>query len=315
MLFFAVVVAVGLFVFWLRVHSVPKENNERIQEDAASSQLENHSTAAPSSSGGLQSAQNLPAIPQQQSVLNEFSELNIICDYDDKIQSFDDYCPLDLQTIPEMVSMIPTKNEEILTPLQLQMLRSELKEYLSAYVEADSEKICNNLLHAPHTILPAAAAWHKDVLQNQYSVQEIPNDPAEVFRLLVSKQYGGEGGSGFKGLYNELSPLASSIEFAASSTMPESIHSVLSKLSNSSAYNFKNGFVTLTPSLKYKNSPEKILQSTGNLIYADIRLAVSNSDGVKYSRIKRYYWSDPDNKWLLMEFIILPPSGSKFEIF
>ena len=174
------------------------------------------------------------------------------------------------------------------------------------------------ILKAPCKINPEATAWHLNTLQTQYlktPEERLSNDSNKIMKLLISRNYGGENGSGYKDICNELSVTGSGIEFYSTQKIPESIHDKLFRLMDFKAYTFKNGYVTLTPSVEYLSNPAKILKEQSKLLYADIRIAASNDQNAKYSRLKRYYWSKNDDCWLPMEFVILPPSGSRFEFF
>jgi hypothetical protein len=250
--------------------------------------------------------------------LKLLAKLKVMQEFDEYTEQLDDYFYIDKLTIDQMMSEIQTKNKKIVTDNQLTELWDYLKKDILAYKQGEADAIVNNLLKAPYKIKPEATAWHLTLLKTQYletSGESLPDDPKEIMRLLVNRNYGGKNGSGYKDIYNELSVKGSDIEFHEAFQMPESIHGRLFRLLDVKAFAFKNGYVTLTPSVEYLNNPAKILKEQGKLIYADIRIAASNAQNIKYSRLKRYYWSENDKTWLPMEFIILPPSGSRFEFF
>ena len=119
----------------------------------------------------------------------------------------------------------------------------------------------------------------------------------------------------YKDLYNEISVEGSYLDFRQTNTMPKSITDYLWILSDAGAKTFNNGVITPHPSIEYLNSPQKVLQKYGKLLYVDVSIAASDSQGQKYSRLKRYYWSEDDQVWLAMEVVSLRAKDRKADEF
>ena len=124
-------------------------------------------------------------------------------------------------------------------------------------------------------------------------------------RLLVNRRYGGTNGSGFKDLYRDLSASGSRFVFRRSAELPTSITKHPWILSDAGVKMSPKGVITPDPSVEYANSPEVVLKEHRELVYVDVRLAATDSQGVRYSRLKRFYWSPGDKTWLPMEVVSL----------
>ena len=133
----------------------------------------------------------------------------------------------------------------------------------------------------------------------------MPTDSNDILRMFVDRRFGGENGSGHSNLFNELSVQGSEIKFYENKKMPQSINSRLWNLAELEINGFANGVVNYPASVKYDNSPETVLKKYGTLLCADVQLAASDSDNLRYSRFIRYYWSKDDETWLPMEMVFL----------
>jgi hypothetical protein len=238
-------------------------------------------------------------------------------DVDEGVAELPDYFPIHEDSIGQMLSEIKIRNENLISKEQLISLRSVLKENILAYKHGSAEEILADRLRVPYSIKTEATHWHLDILKRHYtnSNEALPSDPEKILRLLVNRYYHGENGSGYKDLYNEISVEGSYLDFRQTNTMPKSITDYLWLLSDAGAKTFNNGVITPHPSIEYLNSPKKVLQKYGKLLYVDVSIAASDSQGQKYSRLKRYYWSEDDQVWLAMEVVSLRAKDRKADEF
>ena len=238
-------------------------------------------------------------------------------DIDEGISKLNDYFPIHEDSIEQMLSEIKVENSELASPEQLKTLRSVLKKNILAYKHGNAEAILADRLRAPYEIRSKAKKSHLRTLKQYYtrSGEKLPSDPEKIMRLLVDRYYNGEGGSGYKNLYNELSVEGSHMEIHESSELPMSISDHMWLLFDTNARSFKNGVATLTPSVEYLDSAQKVLQTRGKLLYIDVSFAASDSEGKRYSRLKRYYWSMENATWLPMEIVSLLQTKRKADEF
>jgi hypothetical protein len=238
-------------------------------------------------------------------------------DIDEGVEELPDYFPIHEDSIGQMLSEIEVRNKNLVSQKQLMNLQSVLKKNILAYKYGIAKEILENRLRAPYSIKPEATRWHIKILKRHYikGDEALPSDPDKIMRLLVSRRYHGENGSGYKDLYNELSVNGSHFYFHQTNKMPMSIRDHLHILSDTGARTFYNGVITPHPSIKYRNSPQKVLQKYRKLLYVDVSIAASDSEGLKYSRLKRYYWSEDNHVWLPMEILSLRAKDRKADEF
>ena len=238
-------------------------------------------------------------------------------DIDEGVAELPDYFPIHEDSIGQMLSEIEVRNENLVSKEQLVSLRSVLKENILAYKHGSAEEILADRLRAPYSIKPEATHWHLDILKKHYtkSNEVLPTDPEKIMRLLVNRRYHGENGSGYKDLYNEISVEGTHIDFRQTNKIPKSITDHLWILSDADVRTFNNGVITPHPSIEYLNSPKQVLQKHKKLLYVDVSIAASDSQELKYSRIKRYYWSEDDQVWLPMEVVSLRAKDRKADDF
>ena len=225
-------------------------------------------------------------------------------DIDAQIERFPFY-PITEEALPELLRSIPAVGLESMSEVQLEEFYAGLAESVWAYKVGSDELILSSLLRADYTILPEGTTWHLSILDRFYRRpgEEFPSDPEDIMRLLVSRNYGGENGDGYAGLYSRLSPDGSEIVFKSSDEMPTPITDQLRLDRELGVRAFRRGLVRNLPSVAFHKTPEDLLAEYGKLQFADVRLAADDADGVKYSRFKRYYWSPDDAAWLLMETV------------
>lgn len=227
--------------------------------------------------------------------------------FDEDIEKYDDYFPINDDTLPTMLSEVQIENPQIVSAAQMSNLRSVLETNILSFNHGSAEEILADRLRAPHFILPEATKFHTDLLRRHClrAEEPLPNDPEAIMRLLVNRQYNGNNGSGFKDLYKDMSVQGSEFMFRLCKTMPTTITHHLDILRDTGANTFYSGVVTHHPSIEYHNSPSNVLKKRGELIIADARIAASDSRELKYSRLKRFYWSPDDDTWLPMELVSL----------
>jgi len=237
----------------------------------------------------------------------ELEYLTKIEDIDEGIAELHDYFPIHEDVVGNMLSEIEKKNVNLTSQEQLDNLFSVLKDNILAYKHGSAKEVLADRLRAPYSIKPEATQWHLKILNRHYKKEgeTFPKDPEKIMRLLVSRRYGGKNGSGYKNLYNQMSVAGSQFVFNRVKKIPMSITDHLWLLNDTRAKTFKNGVITPHPSIKYRNSPQKVLEKYGELLYVDVSIAASNADDLKYSRLKRYYWSEDDKTWLPMEVVSL----------
>ena len=168
-------------------------------------------------------------------------ELEVTQDFDEYIKQLDDYFYIDEQTIEQMVPEIQIKNDNLVTNEQLTKFHSDLKNSILAYKQGDVNAIMEDIQKAEYKITPKATAWHLNMLGTQYlktHEEQLPDNPNEAMRLLISRNYGGENGSGYKDICNELSVKGSSIEFHEIPEIPETIHDKLFRLMDLEVHTF-----------------------------------------------------------------------------
>jgi hypothetical protein len=228
-------------------------------------------------------------------------------DIDAAINDDPEYVQITADGLPKLIAAIPVRGAENATPEQLSQLQTALFERVYAFHIGSADAILADRLRAEYTIRPDATKWHSDVLTRFYlkSGEQLPSDPHAIMRLLVDRNYGGQNGSGYALLYNELCARGSRIDLVTTQSIPPPIKQHLWDLYEDGANTFSQGVASHLPSVDYRHSPDDVLQSAGNLLIANVRLAASDSEGLQYSRIRRYYWSPADSQWLPMECLSL----------
>ena len=226
---------------------------------------------------------------------------------DGGVHALNDFFPIHEATIAQMVAEIGRTNRELVTEDMSRELDAVLVRSVLAYKHGDASGIFADRTRAPYRVLPEATEWQLDMLRSSETFLKekygnefrIPSDPVEIMRLVIDTRYYGTSGSGFKNLYNQLSVKGSSIRFHQSTALPVSFQDHFRVMLNGGL--IPKGLLSYTPSIEYVNSPAKVLEKDGKLVYVDIRLAASDSDMKKYSRMKRLYWSQEDHTWLYMD--------------
>jgi len=226
-------------------------------------------------------------------------------DLDEGVEELGDYFPIDKDVLPLLLKEIETRGTDLVSNEQMDSLFSVLEENLYAYNVGSAALILADRLRAKYSIRPVGTKYQLGVLKRHYAKEGeiLPSDPEEIMRLFVDRNYGGKDGSGYRDLYNELSVQGSAIHFRKSDVMPIPLGEFFTSLFKIGAKTCKNGMITRYPNIEYENSPERVVKEYGTLLYADVKVAASDADGLKYSRWKRYYWSPEDGSWLPMELV------------
>lgn len=202
-------------------------------------------------------------------------------------------------TLTARVRSIPIRNGELVNPDQQESFYRSLEETIWAYKVGSADLILAARYCAPYEILPGTLEKFRAALKGMTAVPEAqwPTD-AEPFLEFYARNYNfGEDGSGFKDFYNELSPDASFITFHDAKEAPLGIWKGID-------HDMQLGGPRVSKSrephlsYRYVNTPEAELSKQQHLLYADATIAATDANDFPFYRIKRFYWSSADQKWL-----------------
>ncbi len=225
-------------------------------------------------------------------------------DYDDFIKQFS-FAAITADNLMDAIKQFDSTGSALASVEQREALFSTLEKSIWSLKLGSSDLIWESRIPVDNfRVNDVLVIGMKEILKWDTDVpeDEIPDTPEALLRLIADRRYFGENGSGYKDLYNELSTEGSSITYRQESAMPATLSE---ELQNQSLTDTKQGMVSPFPSVIFDSSPVLELEQHGQLLFADIRVAASDKDGDKYSRLKRYYWSQNEELWLPMEFVSL----------
>jgi len=248
-------------------------------------------------------------------VVGELIDLSIVPVIMDKeIESLQDFFPIHDSTIMQMISEINTTNDSLVSENMVKELNVVIVDNIMAYEHGDANEIFSSLTPAPFRVASFAQNWQGKAIseitkEETEKIKElfgadykIPTDPAEIAEFVIEYRNGGKSGSRYKDVYDQLSVEGSQISFSETSSIPPTFREHFDILRYGGQIKFPNGLVTYLPTFEYINSPSKVLKQYGKIMLADVRLAASDSESNRYSRLKRFYWSEDDQTWLPMDF-------------
>lgn len=229
------------------------------------------------------------------------------------------FTEIESSNLMEMLKACPTKNAETVDNEILQQFYETVQRELWAYKTGDGKAILENRLKADYTIDEDSlkrARYHPNMMSDwpvDLPQDKIPTKPDDIMRQSVIDYMGEENGLAYSDLYGALAPTASLFAFGKSTgaspprSIREEFESNLSMgmIGPPDRSSNRISAAHIGPMVIYTNSIVRVMEEHGSLIYADVRLAVSERNGIKHYRLKRYYWSPNDKAWLSSELTTL----------
>jgi hypothetical protein len=210
------------------------------------------------------------------------------------------YDKVTAENLGALLRAIPAESLGTVPQDQIDAFYITLQDNILAYVIGDGQSLLANVLCAPYTINEEVLKWDR---YHPFSLKgwtpppdvTIPTEPDEIMRRSLLDFFAVES----KGYYSAISTEASSIIFQASATVPPS---AIGEIKEQYELGLRPGGVTQPLAhVTYVDSPSKIAEKFGSLTCVDLKLAVQEEEGGPAIRLKRYYFSPDDGKWLALE--------------